>query len=282
MEYTPEELQQVQKTEMEILEEVLRICKEHRIPYFVIEGTLLGTIRHNGFIPWDDDIDIGMVREDYQRFLQAAVSDLRNGFVLQHYTTDRRTPTYHAKIRKDGTIFMEQYARRLSIHQGIFIDIMPFDRIPEEEGERIRYRKKAWILKQLYIAKSVKEASIERDPEKRKKAAILRHMLHYCLLPVPKGYLYRKYDSWLQKYNETDSQTVSWAGQKRNENLYTDIFPTRDHEFENIRIRIPTNPDPILRRRYGDYITPPAPENRRTHSPYRLQLSTDEPGREKK
>ena len=109
MEYKPEELKRVQEIEVEILQEIIRVCEEYKLQYWVAYGTLIGTLRHNGFIPWDDDIDIGMMREDYEKFIEVAPSALKKGYTLQHFKTDPKTPTYHAKVRKDGTQFVEWY-----------------------------------------------------------------------------------------------------------------------------------------------------------------------------
>ena len=77
MGYKPEELKRVQEIEVEILQEIIRVCEEYKLQYWVAYGTLIGTLRHNGFIPWDDDIDIGMMREDYEKFIEVAPSALK-------------------------------------------------------------------------------------------------------------------------------------------------------------------------------------------------------------
>lgn len=107
--YYGEELKKVQECELEILAEVIKVCNENSIEYFVIGGTALGAVRHSGFIPWDDDIDIGMTRDDYERFLKIAPSKLKSDLFLQYYVTEPNSPTYFAKVRKNNTQFVEYY-----------------------------------------------------------------------------------------------------------------------------------------------------------------------------
>ena len=107
MKYTDDQLHKLQDTELEILQEIIRVCNANNITYFTVGGTTLGAIRHNGFIPWDDDIDIGMMRDDYEKFLSVAKTELAEGFSLTYYYTDPNSPTYYAKVRKDGNEFVE-------------------------------------------------------------------------------------------------------------------------------------------------------------------------------
>ena len=99
------DVEDVQRVQLEILLEVDRICMKNEIPYQLFAGTLLGSIRHKGFIPWDDDIDVCMLRNDYERFLECCQSDLSDGFFLQYWRTDRKSILQFAKVRKNNTIF---------------------------------------------------------------------------------------------------------------------------------------------------------------------------------
>ena len=102
-----ENLKKIQQIELDILLEVDRICKKHEIEYFLDFGTLLGAVRHSGFIPWDDDIDIGMTRDNYEKFLKIASSELKKDYFLQNVYTERETPFLYSKIRKNGKFTME-------------------------------------------------------------------------------------------------------------------------------------------------------------------------------
>ena len=106
--YTPEELTQLHQVLYEILEEIVRICDKHNIPYFVIGGTAIGALYDKAILPWDDDIDIGMKREDYNKFLQIASQELREPYFLSWIHTDPHSPYYFAKVKKNNTLFVEE------------------------------------------------------------------------------------------------------------------------------------------------------------------------------
>ena len=117
-----------QKVMLEILVEIHRICVENNITYWLEAGTLLGAIRHKGFIPWDDDCDISMPRKDYERFLQIAQEKLPETMFLQTKETDKEYPLPWAKIRKNGTLLIETgETGEEKYHHGIFVDIFPYD-----------------------------------------------------------------------------------------------------------------------------------------------------------
>lgn len=129
--YTPEELERLHQELYGILTEIVRVCDKCHIPYFVMGGTAIGAHFWQGIIPWDDDIDIGFTRDNYNRFLQVAPHELRKPYTLQWVETDPHTPFYFAKVRKDNTLFVEQDFRWLPMHHGIFVDLFPFDRVPD-------------------------------------------------------------------------------------------------------------------------------------------------------
>lgn len=122
-----ETLRKVQLVQLEILIEVDRACKENGIRYWLDSGTLLGAVRHKGFIPWDDDLDIAMQRADYDRFLELAPSILGENYFLQHWNNDPGYPLPWAKVRKKGTIYTEYQFQNLNSYNGIYIDVFPFD-----------------------------------------------------------------------------------------------------------------------------------------------------------
>ncbi len=131
--YTLDELRQLHEVLYEILGEIIRICDKHRIPFFVIGGTAIGALYDQAILPWDDDVDIGMKREDYNRFLEVAPKELGKDYFLSWIGTDSHSPYYFAKVKKNNTLFVEGLFKNVPMHQGIFIDIFPFDRIPDNK-----------------------------------------------------------------------------------------------------------------------------------------------------
>src|SRR5690554_5979187 len=131
------QLAKVHKVQLEIANEVKRICEKNNIKYFMIAGTLLGAVRHRGFIPWDDDLDIGMLRNDYKRFIELAAKELNDTYYLETWYTSSGYGMPFAKIRKNDTRYIEKSSKDVKCHPGIFIDIFPFDNVPNNKVLRL-------------------------------------------------------------------------------------------------------------------------------------------------
>ena len=272
MEYRPEDLKRLQDTELDILKEIIRVCERNQIQYFGVYGTLLGAVRHGGFIPWDDDIDIGMLREDYERFLKIAPTQLKKGYTLQHFSVDPNAPAYFAKVRKDGTRFLEKNLRHLPIHHGIFVDIFTYDAVPEDLKERERYNRRIQIWFQIYNAKSLWTTAKHIIPVWYKRYAVnaVRIMLHILLLPVKKEYLFRKLDLAMRCYDKQDTALVSERGGVTPACALDDYFPVQMKAFGDIQIAVPNHYDKVLTKNYGDYMQLPPEGKRISHSPQEL------------
>lgn len=270
---TREQLEKIQMHELDILEEIKRVCEENNISWFTVGGTTLGAIRHEGFIPWDNDIDLGMLREDYDKFMEIAGKQLKKGYVLQHFSTDKNTPTYFAKVRKDGTKFAQYSNKSLKIHHGVFVDIMPYDSVPEDVIQRRKYNKKVKLWHELYKAKMMWVASKPLFTSKRTFFnTCTRFILHTLLLPCPKKVIFSKMEKTIRKYNGTDTNMISSRGIPVFECFKADIFPPREHKFENTSVMVPKDSHRVLTIQYGDYMKLPPEEKRVSHLPYILEL----------
>ena len=124
-------LEQLHKTQLEILHVVDDVCREEDIRYSLYAGTLLGAVRHHGFIPWDDDIDICMARSEYDRFIDLWEEKAPAGYILQNKQNSPGVAFSFTKIRKDHTAFVETEWEIGRYHNGIYLDIFPIDRIPD-------------------------------------------------------------------------------------------------------------------------------------------------------
>ena len=135
-ELKPDVLKKLQETQLEILDEIVRICEKYGLHYFLMFGTLIGAIRHKGFIPWDDDLDIGMPRDDYDKFMEVAKTELDERFYLQNSDTEPRYWLSFANVRKNNTLFDEASLAKMpeDIHKGIFVDIFPLDYVKKNSG----------------------------------------------------------------------------------------------------------------------------------------------------
>ena len=128
---TDPRLRKLQLCELDIFSEFIRICEKHNLEYRVMAGTLLGAVRHKGFIPWDDDIDVVMMREDYDRFAEICKDELNPAYFYQNSETDPYYFLTYAKLRKRETEVYEERFRNSKFHKGVFIDIFPLDYCPK-------------------------------------------------------------------------------------------------------------------------------------------------------
>lgn len=165
--YTANELNQLHAELYDILGETIRVCRKHNIPYFIIGGTAIGALYDQAILPWDDDIDIGMTRENYNRFLEIAPGELDDSYFLSWIKTDPHTPYYFAKVKKNNTLFVEEMFKEVPMHTGIFIDIFPFDRIPDNkllrkiQYEAVKFLNCCLMGKEVWMWKHFGKCEIE-------------------------------------------------------------------------------------------------------------------------
>ena len=146
-------LRKVQLVQLEIAKEIKAICERNNIEFFLESGTLLGAVRHGGFIPWDDDLDLGMTRSNYNKFIECASKELDNKYFLQTVDTDENYPLAFCKIRKNNTIYMEKAHEHTSFHNGIFVDVFPYDNIPDDDKIFKKIKKRLKFAKRIMLMK---------------------------------------------------------------------------------------------------------------------------------
>ncbi len=275
--YQDNELNKLRTIQLEMLGAVIEICERHDISYCAVAGTVLGAVRHGGYIPWDDDLDIAMPRADYDKFIRLAKEELDERFFLQNFETEPSCVNYFTKIRRNGTLFVQESDVGVDMHRGVFIDIFPIDKLPSDEGEREKFRRKQSLIYQCYIAKGTCGTMGSTQSLKGKIKKLVRTVLHVLMCVFPKKSLYKKLDSLMKKYNSSDSdflmQTPEYASNGLVHRAYI-LFPTVEHSFEGMIIRIPGKSHEYLTARYGeDYMELPPEEKRINHRP--VQLSFD-------
>lgn len=154
------QLKEIQKIELSLLKAFHKVCEENNLKYFLIGGTLLGAVRHKGFIPWDDDIDVGMPREDYELLLQNADKWFPSDYKLRNWKNTVDYPYNFAKLEDQNTILVENFYRHLTKRKsGIYIDVFPFDGISSNPVLSklhfyLNYILKSYLIPYLYIEKA--------------------------------------------------------------------------------------------------------------------------------
>ena len=261
--YSQTQLRACQLKQLAILEVIDGICRQHHIDYWVDAGTLLGAVRHGGFIPWDDDIDIAMDVADLPRFERCAMADLPNGLVLQSPHTDPDAKEPIIKIRDLNSIYIEPGDDFIGQSaKGIFVDIFPFERYPDLSAPRLHNWAKG-ISKSTSILHHLHRYSMRSLAEWLwfgSKLLCLRALMATakCCLPC---------------HRYANSPTVNGYGISH---LYTDVFPLSTIEFEGKRFPAPHDVDRYLQNIYGDYMQIPPIEKRKVHAVYiQAQLCPD-------
>ncbi|MCH5272391.1 MAG: LicD family protein [Lachnospiraceae bacterium] len=266
-----EKLRKLQLVEFGILLEVDRVCKENKINYFLSSGTALGAVRHQGFIPWDDDIDIGMLRKDYEQFIKIAPQCLKEEFFLQTLDSDPKFPGLFAKVRKNGTTFIENNKKGLDMHTGIYIDIFPFDFVPSNKRKRNKMIKKIKRYERVFGLKKIPYKCKDRGNSVKSKviwviSAFVRRILHVMVSVLPDSFFVNKINFLIQKVEDKeyvsslyDGKPVAWKYQKIA--LYDTIL------FEGRMFPCVKDKDYYLRTQFGDYMTLPPEEERVGHLP---------------
>jgi lipopolysaccharide cholinephosphotransferase len=257
-------LPHLQELQLSIAMKVRHICEKHDIPYFLIAGTLLGAVRHKGFIPWDDDLDIGMLRENYDRFISLAQSELGNAYFLQTYTTDQHMPFPYAKLRINGTVMREASSLDCKWNNGIYIDIFPFDGVPENMLLRSMH---ASILKiighSLLIKCEFIPLNVKKSPIKYGFYKAIKYPIKFLL---PRKILIKGFDFFSRFYSNKKTRLVVAAGgsygYKRETISRSWVEILAPLIFCNNSFNCPSAFEDYLVNLYGDYMKLPPVENR--------------------
>jgi len=265
--YDKQTLDKLHKTELEIMDEFVRICKKHQLSYFLTGGTMLGAIRHAGFIPWDDDIDIGMTRKDYDLFIKYAQVELNQKYFLDCHETNKEYYLPFAKIRKNNTIFDEEDSHHLNNHKGIFIDIIPFENAAKQDSIKQKI--------QAILVRNITDTMFYKT--KIRKLNKSRHPLFVAVLSIFPKYGLMKFQKKLLKMNKDDNSEymVALAGTYgyQKETMKRSIFlPTKKINFEDREYFGMNNPDGYLTRIFGNYMELPPKEKRRNHVPLKIDF----------
>ena len=272
--YTNEELERLHVLLLDILKEIVRVCDILHLKYFIIGGTAIGAYFWKGIIPWDDDIDIGMIRKDYERFLHEAPSVLKAGYTLQHFYTEPNTPFYYAKVRKDDTLFVEESYRDLNIHHGVFIDIFPFDRIPRSGAlEKVQRRIVQYFegsFRRRLMKRFISEGMAKLPYFVRKPLTDFRFAL---IRLIPRKYFYWRMTLAQTWFNKKDCEYVNVIKMPLDQIPVKDIDNSRQVEFGGMMVNAPDNMEDYLKHHYPNLNKFPPEEARINHRPIELSFN---------
>ena len=253
----------LQTCELNILREVIAICDRLQIPYYMVCGSALGAVKYQGFIPWDDDVDIGMFREDYERFLREAPALLPDCLFLQNFRTDKGFPQIYSKIRDGRTTYMEKSVAHIDMHHGVYIDVFPLDGYPVDASEAKTLETKKTIYKLI----SESPFEFPRSSKVALFTKLIRALgIHRRLYPW-----LEKYDRLISSYSTDKSDVIcnhgNWQGR-------LEYAPKEQYGsgtmmlFEGMRVRVPEHYDDYLTQKYGDWRADLPTDQQKGHHDY--------------
>lgn len=257
MELSTAQMKQLKAIELEILRDFIRACDAMGLRYYVLGGTLLGAVRHGGFIPWDDDIDVGMPRADYDIFAEKGQRYFPDHIFIQTHRTEKNYVNNYMKIRNSKTTFIETSTKNLSINHGVFIDVFPLDGYVKDDK-----RTKVFQWKnRIYIERLREELYRENIPAKSHVFAFFLKAIYPSSVDavekreklfksMPEG------DYWANHcgaWGEKEIMPADWYGEG------TEL------EFEGMKVNAPKEYEKWLSQVYGDYKKLPPVEKRVTH-----------------
>ena len=262
-----EELKQIQSVQQELIREVARICRKCNIHFNMVGGTMLGAIRHKGYIPWDDDADIGFLRTEYEKFRKACKTELNHE---KYYMQDLRdTKGYrwgYGKLRRKDTEFIRLDQEFMPFDQGIFIDLMPFDNVPDKGLSKRVHFFRCFLYRKLFWSEVGSRA--EKNLWKRAAYKLMRK--------IPMKLIIKSYQRFIDTCQKEKTQLVRILtfptpkgiyGYERR--WYTQLS---EYPFGNMNLPGARDYDGYLKVKYGNYMELPPEEKRKTHPVSKLKL----------
>ncbi|WP_289128087.1 phosphorylcholine transferase LicD [uncultured Clostridium sp.] len=240
------------------LKNIDRVCRKNNIEYFICAGTLLGAYRHGGFIPWDDDIDIAMTRENYNKFLKIAQKELGDEFFVQTKETDPGYDIFHVELKVRHNNSRVNDGKEHNYHQGVFVDIFAMDYVPNNKLVRNLQRNLSLIIAGADAAVNANFKNISF------KNKVLYPILWFFSKKVSFEKR-RKLISKLRSLTGNNRDLISYGLDSiwKTTFKYTDIYPIGEIEFDNIKVKAPNNVHNVLVAEYGEnYMELPKEEDR--------------------
>lgn len=275
--YDEATLSKLHRVQTMMLRDFNKICSDNGIEYFASFGTAIGAIRHGGFIPWDDDIDLCMRRRDYDRLREVINQQYREKYELVDAESQEHYPMINGHLILKGTVFVDEAFKDLDCTLGIFLDIFPYDNLSDNDEEFKKQAFSAWWNNKLMIIRELPHPVITVKGLKGSfiKAAVM--IAHHCLriAGVSNQKLYEKSKRASTQYNDRETARIGFlcdTNRFANQMTLANMYPLRKLPFEDTYIWVPNDIDEQLRAYYGDYMKLPPMDDRKNHYPAKLDF----------
>ena len=280
-EYEPEVLRKLQSIQTEIYKDFASICRKYNLSYFFLGGSGIGVVRHQGFIPWDDDIDIAMPRKDYDVLMAVLEDEMGDKYRILTPLSDKEYACNVTKILKLGTKFVPWLAKDSKCERCIDIDIFPLDNVPADKKKRAVQLRRTWMLNKLIFLCGTGEPVIPLNGWKKHVAAGICRMAHTGLkvLHISPQFLYRLLEKEEKRYNDQGTEYMNTFRVTMSHRSYIskdEMYPLVEMPFEDTTALMPKEYDRYLTRLFGDYMTLPPEDKRVNHCPYELDFGENE------
>ena len=274
MEYSKEELNKLHETLVEMLDYVDDICKKHELEYFLNCGSVLGAVRHKGFIPWDDDIDIMLPRDSYDKFISIIKDSKMEKYSIQNEETEKNYYLLFSKLRKRGTTFLEMDSQGLYSDNGIYIDVFPLDF--SDEIHSVSFKINELRIRLIQHGLKFRYSRIVFKRTRGKIGYIVSFIAAIPYMIISKKYLMNKANKLMRsRNNKKHNYIISYGGIygiKKEAMPYDIYYPINYAEFEGKEYPVCNNLDAYLRNYYGNYKELPPEDKRHTHLPLKLEF----------
>lgn len=279
--YDSKVLKKFQKIELGILKEFDEICEKNKLDYFLVGGCAIGIIRHKGFIPWDDDIDVAMNREDYDKFLKIAKEQYSDKYSILNNDENPKFPLMNTRWGLKGTEYKTADLKKIPGEFGIFLDIFCFDNVPDDDKLMRKQGTKAWFYGKMLVLSGVNKPTLYYYGLTAKILTAIFFVSHYALkiLHLTSRHFYKKANKYGTMYkNEKTKRFAYMYDPHRFTSMLdkSDVYPTRRMDFEGVSVKVPNKIEEYLSKRYGDYMTLPPKDKRHTHPPCSLKFDDKE------
>lgn len=284
-EYTEEELARLHDVLYEILAEIKRVCEKLDIPYFIQGGSAIGAFFFEKILPWDDDIDVGLTRENYNRFIKEAPKELGDDFFLQNLDSEPHTLYYFCKMMKRGTLFQEKDLLGLPVQQGIFIDIFPYDKVPDNmklqkvHREVCNFFNCAFMAKEQWRWKHFGTCAIDHPTNRGPIPCLLTRI---TTVLMTKRTILKVLNALLSMFNSKTTEYYNMVLYPRDHIAVADVEHLQETSFGPLVVPVPDHVETYLKHHYPRLRKYIPKEEQVNHHPYELSFDTKGKGEAKR